>query len=144
MCCIVPSDSDPKSIASPIRMLMTPRKPWSFFLNFFWSNTCTARILSSLTRLRGRRSVSHRYPRRIIVRLLGYVQIKALIPVWVQRPFRHGRRLGLLAIDGCYGERVGKSYAKRRVSQPKPLLLVVVGRERTKHISLIQAIGGDD
>jgi hypothetical protein len=45
-------------MTSPTRMLITPRKPWSFFLNFFWSNTCTAMILSSLTRL-GNKSRQH-------------------------------------------------------------------------------------
>ena len=38
-------------MTSPTRILMTPRNPWSFFLNFFWSKTCTARILSSLALL---------------------------------------------------------------------------------------------
>lgn len=28
---------------------MTPRNPWSFFLNFFWSKTCTVMMLPSLT-----------------------------------------------------------------------------------------------
>lgn len=48
----LPSASGASSMTSPIRMLMTPRKPWSFFLNFFWSKTCTARMVSSLTVLR--------------------------------------------------------------------------------------------
>lgn len=48
----LPSASGANSITSPIRTLMTPRKPWSFFLNFFWSNTWTARMLSSFTLLR--------------------------------------------------------------------------------------------
>lgn len=30
---------------------MTPKNPWSFFLNFFWSNICTASMLSSEARL---------------------------------------------------------------------------------------------
>lgn len=30
-------------------MLITPRKPWSFFLNFFWSKICTVNTLESLT-----------------------------------------------------------------------------------------------
>jgi hypothetical protein len=46
-----PSESELSSIASPMRIFITPRKPWSFFLNFFWSNTWTAKMLSSLTRL---------------------------------------------------------------------------------------------
>ena len=40
-----------KSTTSPTRTFMTPKKPWSFFLNFFWSNICTANILSSEARL---------------------------------------------------------------------------------------------
>lgn len=36
-----------KSMIDPTRTLMTPKNPWSFFLNFFWSNICTAKILSS-------------------------------------------------------------------------------------------------
>lgn len=28
---------------------MTPRNPWSFFLNFFWSKICTVSTLESLT-----------------------------------------------------------------------------------------------
>lgn len=30
-------------------MLMTPRNPWSFFLNFFWSKIWTVTIEESLT-----------------------------------------------------------------------------------------------
>jgi hypothetical protein len=33
----LPSPPASRSITDPMRTLMTPRKPWSFFLNFFWS-----------------------------------------------------------------------------------------------------------
>jgi hypothetical protein len=33
----LPSPPASRSITEPMRTLMTPRKPWSFFLNFFWS-----------------------------------------------------------------------------------------------------------
>lgn len=46
-----PSPPASKSMADPILTLMTPRKPWSFFLNFFWSNIWTARIESSVALL---------------------------------------------------------------------------------------------
>jgi hypothetical protein len=49
----VPSPPASRSITEPMRTLMTPRKPWSFFLNFFWSKIWTARTLSSLTFLGG-------------------------------------------------------------------------------------------
>ena len=49
-----PSPPASKSMTLPIRTLMTPRKPWSFFLNFFWSKICTASTLSSVTRLPAR------------------------------------------------------------------------------------------
>ena len=48
----LPSSPTSKSMTSPIRTFMTPRNPWSFFLNFFWSNIWIARMLSSLTLLR--------------------------------------------------------------------------------------------
>lgn len=38
-----------RSTAWAMGILMTPRKPWSFFLNFFWSKICTVRTLESLT-----------------------------------------------------------------------------------------------
>lgn len=45
---IVSSELDNRrSMTSPIRTLTTPRKPWSFFLNFFWSNTWITRMESS-------------------------------------------------------------------------------------------------
>lgn len=49
--CSLPSPPASKSITLPTRTLTTPRKPWSFFLNFFWSNIWTASMLSSLARL---------------------------------------------------------------------------------------------
>jgi hypothetical protein len=33
----LPSPPASRSITDPMRTLMTPKKPWSFFLNFFWS-----------------------------------------------------------------------------------------------------------
>lgn len=42
-----------------MRTLMTPRKPWSFFLNFFWSKTWTASMLSSVARLENATSNQH-------------------------------------------------------------------------------------
>lgn len=47
----LPSPPASKSMTLPMRTLITPRKPWSFFLNFFWSKICTASTLSSVTRL---------------------------------------------------------------------------------------------
>jgi len=43
--------SPPRSRSTLLAMgrLMTPRKPWSFFLNFFWSKIWTVRTLESLT-----------------------------------------------------------------------------------------------
>jgi hypothetical protein len=39
----------------------------------------------------------------------GSLQVKALVPIWVECAFRHRRRLCLFAIDGRYGEGVGKA-----------------------------------
>ena len=47
----LPSPPASRSMTLPILTLTTPRKPWSFFLNFFWSNICTASTLSSVTLL---------------------------------------------------------------------------------------------
>jgi hypothetical protein len=40
---------------------------------------------------------------------MAVLQIKRLIPVWVQSPLRDRRRFGLFAINGSNGKRVGKS-----------------------------------
>lgn len=37
------------------------------------------------------------------------IQIEALIPIRIQRPLADGGGLGLLAIDGRNGKRIGKS-----------------------------------
>ncbi len=100
-------------MASPTRMLMTPRKPWSFFLNFFWSKTCTARMLSSLALLLAvSGTVQHAAlgAARGVVRRL---QVERLIPIRIQCPLRNPRRLGLLAIDGGNREGVGKPYERK-------------------------------
>lgn len=39
----------------------------------------------------------------------GLLQVKALIPIWVQGSLADGGRLGLLAIDGSDSERVRKA-----------------------------------
>lgn len=39
------------------------------------------------------------------------VQVKAFIPVGVQRPLRHCGGLGLLAVDGSHGKRIREACA---------------------------------
>ena len=80
--------------------LTTPRKPWSFFLNFFWSKIWTVSTLCSVTRLKGVSS-SLVDPK--------HAQVEALVPVWVQRLLYDGGRAGLLAVDGRYGKGVGEA-----------------------------------
>lgn len=38
------------------------------------------------------------------------VHVEALVPIRVQRLLDDSSRLGLFSVDGCDGERVGKSY----------------------------------
>lgn len=38
------------------------------------------------------------------------LQVKTLVPIWVQRSFSHCRGLGLFAVDGGHSKWVGKSY----------------------------------
>jgi len=81
---------------------MTPRKPWSFFLNFFWSKIWTARTLSSLTRLE---CISIEVS-RVLEGVEGDVHVEALVPVRVQRLLDDARGARLLAIDRGHGEGV--------------------------------------
>lgn len=111
----VPSASGASSITSPMRTLITPRKPWSFFLNFFWSKTWTANILSSFTRLVRHQSVSKCLQCVSLEAWVG-IQIKALVPVRAQGSLGHRGGLGLLAIDRSNGEWVGKSCEKGRLA----------------------------
>lgn len=46
---ILPSPPTARSNTLDTCTFITPRNPWSFFLNFFWSNTCTAITLELLT-----------------------------------------------------------------------------------------------
>jgi hypothetical protein len=80
--------------------LTTPRKPWSFFLNFFWSKIWTVRTLSSVTLLQ---AVSSRRSKA------AGVQVKALVPVGVQRLLYDGGGAGLLAVDGGHSKGVGEA-----------------------------------
>lgn len=140
-----------------MRTLMTPRNPWSFFLNLRWSKTWTARMLSSVTRLwcvsyeRNSRDL-----RRVQVRGgdIGTVaeawcrgrdsrdsQVETLVPVRVQGPFRNGSRLGLLAVDCSNGERVREACWLASVMQCDG---VECSEGRTKNISLAETIGRND
>ncbi|KAH3679537.1 hypothetical protein WICPIJ_008586 [Wickerhamomyces pijperi] len=53
-----------KSRTSPTLMFTTPRKPWSFFLNFFWSKTWTDNTEFSLTK---KSKVSFQYGFRVFL-----------------------------------------------------------------------------
>lgn len=94
---------DEKSMTSPTRTFITPKNPWSFFLNFFWSNICTANILSSFARLKVDQ------PRFFPVEDTPYSQVEDLVPVWIQSPFDNSGRLRLLATQCRNCKRVRKS-----------------------------------
>jgi len=132
----VPSPPASRSMTLPMRTFTTPRKPWSFFLNFFWSNICTARMLSSFTRL----SSDQHLPECPLFR--SGIHVEAFVPIWVQCLLDNDCCLRLLPVDGRNSERVGKPCSVRR--QPILLhdacssrcLLEQSGR-RTEDISLV-------
>lgn len=72
------------------------------------------------------------------------IQVKAFVPVRIERPFANSSCLCLFAIDGCDGKRIGKPWKHVR----KPITMTswqdVVVTARTKHISLVEAIGSND
>lgn len=84
-----------------MRTLTTPRKPWSFFLNFFWSKICTASMLSSVARLSLPISV---LPPRMCKLYRRHLHVKALVPVRVQRLLDDARGPRLLAANRGDGE----------------------------------------
>ena len=75
-------------------------------------------MLSSFARLS-----PDQYPLFLCHLTSGHIHVEALIPVRVQRPLADRCRLGLLAIDGGDGERIGETCVVsvnpvvRRVSQ---------------------------
>jgi len=132
----LPSPPASKSITLPTRTFTTPRNPWSFFLNFFWSKICTARMLSSLTRL-----VSSQHLISLISRLPPCTHISKL-------SFQYGFSVFLITpvVFVCSPLMVatakgsGNPVLKRSVSGCLDRLV----HERTKDISLVQSIGRND
>ena len=102
----LPSPPASKSITLPTRTFTTPRKPWSFFLNFFWSKICTARMLSSLTRLVS--SLSASYIPHLTPAAL-HAHIEAFIPVRIQCLLDYAGCFRLLAADGSDREGIRES-----------------------------------
>ena len=120
-----------KSTTSPTRTLMTPRNPWSFFLNFFWSKIWTANMLSSEARL-----IPYQW---------GFIfeddlcsQVETFVPVRVQCPLDNSRCLRLFAAQSRHCEWIWKSC--RAVSvQGFPM-----GEgQHTENIALVQSISGN-
>ena len=70
------------------------------------------------------------------------VHVEALVPVGVQRLLDDARGARLLAIDGSNGEGVGKSCWTSM--SDATLDVSWSGSIRTKHIALVEAIGGND
>lgn len=111
---------------------MTPKKPWSFFLNFFWSKICIAKTLSSLARL------ERNQPQLLNVDTNVDLHVKGLVPIRVQRLLDHLGSFRLLSPNGRHGERVWKACV---MSVAEALS---VSEQHTKDISLVQAISGND
>lgn len=86
-------------------MLITPRKPWSRFLNLRWSKIWIAITDDVLTVLQTTNINMDDLQNTMHL----HAHIKVIIPRWTQS-FLHDRRcVGLLAVNGKHGEWVRKT-----------------------------------
>lgn len=130
-----PSPPMSRSMTEPTRTLMTPRKPWSFFLNFFWSNICTANILSSDAFLS---SHKHSSPGRITTHGT-YMSNDS---------FQYGLRVFLMTevVLVCSPPSVATANGSgkpRETIHKLAFLSTAVDEEHTEDITFVETIGGD-
>jgi hypothetical protein len=100
-----PSPPSSKSRTLETLTLMTPRKPWSLRLNFFWSNIWTDITEESLTAL----YTSERRCQIEKRRVFRDEHVKAFVPVGVEGLLDGRGRHRLVAVDSYDGERVGQA-----------------------------------
>jgi hypothetical protein len=132
-----PSPPMSKLITSPTRTLMTPRNPWSFFLNFFWSKIWMASMLSSVALLS--KAVS---PHGATPDQSRNLHVKHLIPIRVQCFLDDRGRFCLFAADSRHCERVRKSYPSVRDACVP--FRISSSLALTENISLVEPVSGDN